>query len=412
MNSKPIDELIQSCLQSLNETSYNREVTMAHKRRFTLLKSFMVIHSKDLYSEVIGESFKLSFLETNSLSGYKFKSIKSSVNLLNDVLNNIPMRRKRINRKVYQFPGEIGEQILSFLKVFKEKERIADKTFFKHSRNLSYFAVRMYHDQIDLHNLNGIAIKEFTSSLKNSKLYVCVSLRHFLNYLYERKLTDIDLRIPLNQIKRKSSVEKLPSVYSLEEIRQMDNAINRSKTIGKRNYAIFLLASRLGLRASDICSLQFGNLDWNRNTIRFEQYKTGQDIELPLLPVVGEAIIDYICYGRPKSQIKTIFLSGIAPFGPVSAANIFAIINEIISKSKVETNSRHHGSHSLRHSLASQLLEQGTTLAVISDSLGHSSSESTMFYLGIDVKGLLACSLEVPLVQEKFYIQKEGGFYE
>jgi integrase len=412
MNSKPIDELIQSCLQSLNETSYNREVIMAHKRRFTLLKSFMLKHSKYLYSEVIGESFKLSFLETNSLSGYKFKSIKSSINLLNDVLNNIPMRRKRINRKLYQFPGEIGEYILSFLKVFKEKERIADKTFFKHSRNLSYFAVRIYHDKIDLHNLNGVAIKRFTSSLKNSNLYVCVSLRHFLNYLYEIKLTDTNLSIPLNQIKRKPPIEKLPSVYSLEEIRIMDAAIDKSRSIGKRNYVIFLLASRLGLRASDICSLQFGNLDWNRNTIHFQQYKTGQNIELPLLPVVGEAIIDYIRYGRPKSETKTIFLSGIAPFGPISAANIFAIINEIISKSRVEINSRNHGSHSLRHSLASQLLEQGTSLPVISDSLGHSSSESTMVYLGIDVKGLLACSLEVPLVQEKFYTQKEGAFYE
>ena len=78
----------------------------------------------------------------------------------------------------------------------------------------------------------------------------------------------------------------------------------------------------------------------------------------------------------------------------------------------METNNRHHGSHSLRHSLASQLLEQGTPLVVISDSLGHSSSESTMVYLGIDVKGLLTCSLEVPLVQEKFYTQKEVRFYE
>lgn len=192
----------------------------------------------------------------------------------------------------------------------------------------------------------------------------------------------------------------------------MESAINKSRSIGKRNYAIFLLASRLGLRAGDICSLQFGHFNWERNAIFFQQNKTGEDLELPLLPIIGEAIIDYIRYGRPISSSKHVFISGIAPYGPISAANIFAVIDGIITKSKIETNGRPHGPHSLRHSLASQLLEQGTSLPVISDTLGHSSSESTMVYLSIDVKGLLECALDVPLVKDNFYTQKGGAFYE
>ena len=153
-------------------------------------------------------------------------------------------------------------------------------------------------------------------------------------------------------------------------------------------------------------------MDWDQNIIRVQQLKTKRDIELPLLSQVGEAIIDYVRYGRPQSRDKTIFLSGIAPYGPMTRGNIFQIVNDIISKSDVDIKRRHHGAHSLRHSLASQLLEQGTILPVIADSLGHSSSVVTMSYLSIDINGLLACSLEVPLVSENFYMQKGGWFYE
>lgn len=198
MKTKSIDELIESCLQFLKETGYNKEVTIAHKRRFILVKNFMGENSIPLYSEAMGENFKLSFLESNSSSDYRYTGIKSSINLLNDVLNNVPIRRKRINRKIHQFPGEIGKHIILFLQEYKEKERIGDKTFFKHSRNLSYFAIRLHHDKIGLHNLNELVIRQFTSSHKSSTSRVCVSLRRFLNYLYEAKLTDVDLSILLN----------------------------------------------------------------------------------------------------------------------------------------------------------------------------------------------------------------------
>jgi integrase len=86
------------------------------------------------------------------------------------------------------------------------------------------------------------------------------------------------------------------------EIRMMDASIDKSSPVGKRDYAIFLLASRLGLRASDMCLLQFSNLDWDRNVINLVQFKTKKEIELLLLAVIGEAIIDYICNSRPKSR--------------------------------------------------------------------------------------------------------------
>jgi integrase len=192
----------------------------------------------------------------------------------------------------------------------------------------------------------------------------------------------------------------------------MDVAIEKTSKKGKRNYAIFLLASRLGLRASDICALQFCNLDWERNVINLVQCKTGKEIEQPLLAVIGEAIVDYIRNGRPKSESKTIFLTAVAPYTPIGVSGLSGIISCVIFKSGIDVKDRHHGSHCLRHSLATQLLNQGTTLPVISQTLGHSNSQTTMIYLGIDVNGLLSCSLDVPSVPESFYMQKGGWFYE
>ena len=192
----------------------------------------------------------------------------------------------------------------------------------------------------------------------------------------------------------------------------MDTSIEKSSPMGKRNYAIFLLASRLGLRASDIRLLQFNNLDWDQNLIILMQCKTQKKIELPLLNIIGEAIIDYVRNVRPKSDSKTIFLTVHAPYTPISVPGLSSIVSRIIFKAGIDTKTRHHGSHCLRHSLATRLLYQGTTLPVISDVLGHSSSQTTMIYLNVDVNSLLCCSLDVTPVTENFYMQKGGWFYE
>ena len=94
--------------------------------------------------------------------------------------------------------------------------------------------------------------------------------------------------------------------------------VNQSTPVGKRDYAILLLATRLGLPSSDIAGLQFSNLDWDRNIICLIQYKTKREIELLLLKDVGEAIINYVKYVRPSSSSKQIFLSSLAPYNPAN----------------------------------------------------------------------------------------------
>ena len=206
--------------------------------------------------------------------------------------------------------------------------------------------------------------------------------------------------------------EKLPSVYDADEIKRIEDEVDQASAVGKRDYAMLLLATRLGLRSSDIAGLRFENLDWDRNIICLTQSKTKKVVELPLLTDIGEAIINYLKYGRPVSDLQQVFLSACAPYRPVNRLIINGAISRTIISSGVDITDRRFGPHAMRHTLASQLLRNGISLPVISETLGHSDTQVTMNYLRIDINNLMRCSLDVPLVSTSFYEQKGGVFYE
>ena len=349
MNHTSIAKLIQTCSNTLRQLDFKESTIKRHQRNLHHLKDYMMSNGQNLYNEKVGEKYQLNILTEGNVKDYRLKEIKHSLNLLNDLFNHVPVRKKRVLLKTFPLPGEIGKHIQSFL----EKIKIEKPPYREN----------------------------------NANVYVSIGIRCY-------------------------RAEKLPSIYNTDEIRKMDASIEKSSPTGKRNYAIFMLASRLGLRASDIRLLQFHDLDWDQNVINLVQCKTQKKIELPLLSIIGEAIIDYVRCGRPKSDNKTIFLTAQAPYTPISVPGLSSIVSHIIYKAGIDTKDRHHGAHCLRHSLATRLLEQGTLLPVISDALGHSDSQTTMVYLSVEINGLLRCSLDVPPVTDHFYMQKGGWFYE
>jgi site-specific recombinase XerD len=160
-----------------------------------------------------------------------------------------------------------------------------------------------------------------------------------------------------------------------------------------------LIAVRLGLRASDICGLTFSNFNWESNTIELLQGKTNKSIVMPLFNDIGEAVIDYIKYGRPTVQEKEVFLRMSAPIGRMAAPTLHSIVTQYMAKAGINiSEGKKHGPHALRHSLASALLNNSTPMPVISEILGHTDSETTSVYLKIDILHLRDYSLDVPPV--------------
>jgi integrase len=237
------------------------------------------------------------------------------------------------------------------------------------------------------------------------------TLRVFIGYLFNTGIIPKDYSglIPRARI---VSQPKLPSTYSKEEVAQVIKAVDRSIGIGKRNYAIILMAARFGLRASDIGRLRFDHLNWQQSRIEMDQYKTGKKLTLPILADVGNAIIDYLKYGRPKMDSPYVFLTARPPFQPFPSSNVVThIVQRAFQKSGVSIANKRFGPHSLRHSLGFQMLQESVILPVISEVLGHQSTESTRYYLRIDLESMRQCVLDVPPVDKAFYLQKGGIFY-
>lgn len=233
--------------------------------------------------------------------------------------------------------------------------------------------------------------------------HALTSIRQFLYYIHEtgKIASDFSLIVPKCGA---SPQKKLPSAYSKEEIEQLLAVIDRGDSKGKRDYAMILIASRLGLRCSDICQLKFSELDWKQNRILLKQKKTNAQIELPLLADVGEAIIDYLKYGRPKSDLPYIFLKHMPPYSVVTGSAFTNAIKNGFQRAGISCiGTRKHGPHALRHSLANILLSQNTPLPVITGILGHKNQETTKMYLSIDLTSLRKCALNVPEIDTNYF---------
>jgi integrase len=189
---------------------------------------------------------------------------------------------------------------------------------------------------------------------------------------------------------------RVPSVWDRADVAKILEAVDRGNPCGKRDYAIILLITRLGLRGIDVKRLRFADLDWPGNQLSVVQAKTGHRVQLPLLKDVGWAIIDYIRHGRPPSECPQVFLRHTAPIGPFADQDhLHQILVKHARAAHVPLGeNRRHGMHSLRHTLATRLLEHGTPIEQIADILGHQTVTATGAYLKSSLRLLAQCALD------------------
>ena len=314
------------------------------------------------------------------------------------------------------FKGAIGKAIMAFIEYKRSEERLSNISLHCHQRNLLPFHRYCNEQSIDrIDDIDMAVILQYIGKLdykKKTPIRLRISsLRSFMKHLFEQGFLAVDhsLGVPAY---RSVGQPKLPSTYSKREIEKLILSVERSSAIGKRNYAIVLLAARLGLRASDISRLKFTELHWDTSTIAIEQVKTGRELILPLLPNVGNALIDYLKHGRPESEEPFVFLSEKPPYGRFTTSNVVThVVQRAFRKSGIDIQNKRFGPHSLRHSLGSRMLEESTVLPVITEIFGHKSTESTRYYLRIDLRSMRQCMLEVPPVPTDFYLQKGGVFH-
>ena len=203
---------------------------------------------------------------------------------------------------------------------------------------------------------------------------------------------------------------KLPTTYEEEEIKELISSVERASAIGKRDYLILLLATEYGWRAKDITKFSFDDIDWDNNVIRFNQHKTDVPVVFPLLSTVGNAIIDYLKYSRPETDVPEIIVSmeNANKGKPLSSPTIHSVVTKYMKRAGIKNwQNKKHGPHAMRHSLAINLLKKNVAMPIISTVMGHQRTETTSIYISIDYDKLKQCALPMPVLRSPFY-SREG----
>lgn len=250
-----------------------------------------------------------------------------------------------------------------------------------------------YLSQIGLHELSDISpliISAFIAESgkdrnKSAMTGLCVVLRLFLRYLHREHLIPKDLSRSVES-PQSYRLADIPRFITWEEVRRMLDTVDHRTPLGRRDYAILLLLVTYGLRAREVASLTLEHIDWKRERLLIPERKAGHCTAYPLSRIVGEAILDYIRNGRPKTAERYVFYRVVAPFLPLTWQGISCLSSHYLHKAGIPV--ARPGSHTLRHTCVQRLVDAGMDLKTIGDYVGHRSASSTEIYTKVAIEAL------------------------
>ena len=413
-----IDNLMNAMFDHMRSIHRSEGTIYRYRRKWQKVKNFMQENQIRYYDSKVEKVYLTSELgdfDYHQLNR-KEKELVNVIEVLSEFqkTGRIFMGPRKHKPKV--FKGEIGRIIANFIDYRGSTLKLSQNTIQSYVFHLYPFNCHMINEGVkQIGNIKASDIlsyiKQMDPNTSANKHVALIILKIFFRYLHEHQISSVDYSriIPKDNY---TNQPKLPSTFTDKEIEALLKAVDRGSPRGKRDYAILLLATKLGLRASDICELRFENINWGSNVLTIIQCKTGKTLELPLLPEIGNSIINYLKHGRPVSQDSRCFIHVQAPYDRIHTSDLGNMVRKYITLAGINYSNRRHGPHALRHSFASALLKAKAPLPVISEALGHQSMTSSMFYLRIDINSLRKCSLEVPKVPISFYEQKGGYFHE
>lgn len=374
---------------------------------WNMLQRYMTENDIEYYSVDVGEAFKQLTLSCNKAST---RAHVRHIQYLDDGLtpdNIVFGLRKR--HKSFSFEGSFKAYFDKFAKV--ESINKSPVTIQEYALRLRYLYQYLTCKNIEISDFDIPECMKFLSYLEaitsiSHRSSIVMTFRVFIRHLCHNKVLKNNNTVQWQHIlKIRYFPQSTPSTYTEDEINKVVKIIDRASPKGKRDYAMILISARYGLRATDIAGLRLCNFDWNKNTLSVIQSKTGRKVSHPLSEEVGEAIIDYIKFGRKSIDSPYLFLGLNAPYPPIGVQTLYSSISNWLRTANIEIGSRKKGSHSFRHSLATNLLKRQETLPTISSILGHKNSNSTTIYLRVELDLLRVCSLEVPFTPSIIYLR-------
>jgi site-specific recombinase XerD len=376
MQQQLLSTLLAELEQELSRLGYTEGSMRFYRNRWRKFMDFAQEHGEQYYSEQLGIDFVHEYFGIQQddfgeiLTQAQTQELRV-VRMVGDYqCHQSVLRRYMKHRQILTEPYFVGtSHRFQEYCVQKDYSKVTTGHYVKQSAYfMDYLSSRGINDfkPVTLEVINAYIQTLAGFTYKTVEQHIC-SLRAFFRFLCleETILTDFASKMPMVKTRKQTTI---PSVWSHNELKKLIDAIDRGSPKGKRDYAIILIACRLGMRCADIKNLRFENFLWIDKKLCFIQSKTRQPMELPLVLDVGWAVIDYLKYGRPKVDSPYIFVRHLAPFLPFSEADhLHQLIRTYMEKAHISVLKKRRGMHSLQHTMASVLLEHDTPLPVISD---------------------------------------------
>ncbi len=204
------------------------------------------------------------------------------------------------------------------------------------------------------------------------------TLRGLLRFLFLEGLTPIDLTGAVPGVARWRG-GSLPKALPAEHVARLLGSCDRCTAVGRRDFAILVALSRLGLRAGEVARLELCDVDWRAGELIIRG-KRDRHERVPLPADVGDALVDYLREGRPDRKDPHLFLTARPPIGPLTGNTIGMLVRSAARRAGLGPL----GAHRLRHTVATEVLRAGAPLEEVASLLRHRRYATSVIYAKVD----------------------------
>lgn len=389
--------LCDELLKFITEQGFKESTIYRYKVKLEVFKEFCIDRDTCFYTKKIGEEFAndLYSPKTKCISKERKKFRGMLVRHFNHYLEYgkyvlIQPRKKRFDDDILLYLDDEYRKYKLF--ILKEYDNSNTQKFYLYEvyiflKYLSNNGVK------SLDDVEAIDVYNYFSTVKDNRQKAALCAIKF----YLKHLERLDLYNSISSLKAIRKKKLIPYLTK-EETNKIWNVLN-GDDVSYRDKALFLLGFTLGVRACDIVNLKLSDIKWSQDYISFVQQKTGNAVNLPLSPVLGNSLFNYITKERGSSSYDNVFLSTDPPFKPFrDHSACYHVVSSIIKKAHINMNDRFCGVHFLRHNIASNMVNSEIPLETIAAVLGHSTPNSTNVYITTNETKLRDCVLSFNLL--------------
>lgn len=278
------------------------------------------------------------------------------------------------------------EQVIDYLHYLQIERGLSSNTRQSYKRDLHKYLIFLKEQQVvSWQKIDRFMIMEFLQKLHSENnssatiIRMISSLRGFHQFLRQERIMDHD---PMQHIDSPKKAQKLPSTLSVEEVTKLIETPDTTKALGIRNRTILEVMYATGLRVTELVELKIGDLHLSIGLLQ-TLGKGDKERIIPLGDYAIQWIEKYLEEARPellKKNINETHLFVNHHGKPLSRQGVWKNLKQIVREAGIDKNIT---PHTLRHSFATHLLENGADLRIVQELLGHADISTTQIYTHI-----------------------------